>query len=86
MSDPDLTPEEKVARFMALGPELTAGPVADRGGRFEVYQTSSGWRFRLMTATGDVVVTSEDYSSKEAAIRATEQVARLSSQAEVAVA
>lgn len=86
IADPALTREEKIARFMALGPELTTGPASDRGARFEIYHTADGWHFRLRTATGDIVATSERYASKEAALTATKQVARLASQAEVAVA
>jgi uncharacterized protein YegP (UPF0339 family) len=87
IADPELSREEKIARFMALGPELTAGPMADRGARFEIYQAGNGWHFRLRKATGEIVATSgEGYATKEAAISATEQVVRLASQAEIAVA
>lgn len=53
-------------------------------GKFELYTDKSGeYRFRLKAGNGEVIATSEGYSSKAAALGGIESVRRSASDAEV---
>lgn len=53
-------------------------------GKFELYTDKSGeYRFRLKAGNGEVIATSEGYSSKSAALAGIESVRRSASDAEV---
>jgi len=53
-------------------------------GKFELYTDKSGeYRFRLKAGNGEVIATSEGYSSKSAALGGIESVRRNASDAEV---
>jgi uncharacterized protein YegP (UPF0339 family) len=53
-------------------------------GKFELYTDKSGeYRFRLKAGNGEVIATSEGYSSKSAALGGIESVRRSASDAEV---
>ncbi len=51
--------------------------------KFELYQAKDGWRFRLKAGNGEVVATSEAYSSKEGAVKGCEAVKRAAAEAQV---
>ena len=44
--------------------------------KFEVYKSKNGYRWRLKAGNGEVVATGEEYSSKDAAMKGCEAVAR----------
>ncbi|KJL21205.1 hypothetical protein RN51_02219 [Microbacterium oxydans] len=53
-------------------------------GKFELYTDKSGeYRFRLKAGNGEVIATSEGYSSKSAALNGIDSVRRNASDAEV---
>lgn len=53
-------------------------------GKFELYSGSSGqYRFRLKAGNGEIIATSEGYSSKSAALNGIESVQRNAPGAEV---
>lgn len=51
--------------------------------KFELYEAKDGWRFRLKAGNGEVVATSEAYSSKEGAVKGCEAVKRAAAEAQV---
>ena len=51
--------------------------------KFEVYESKSGWRWRLKAGKGEVVATGEEYTTKDGAVRGCEAVARAAADAEV---
>ncbi len=51
--------------------------------KFEVYESKSGWRWRLKAGNGEVVATGEEYTTKDGAVRGCEAVARAAADAEV---
>lgn len=51
--------------------------------KFEVYQTSSGWRWRLKAANGEIIATGEAYTTKDGAMRGCEAVARAAAEADI---
>lgn len=51
--------------------------------KFELYEAKDGWRFRLKAGNGEVVATSEAYSSKDGAVKGCEAVKRAAAEAEV---
>ena len=53
-------------------------------GKFELYTDKSGeYRFRLKAGNGEVIATSEGYSSKSAALNGIDSVRRNAADAEV---
>ncbi|WP_300677562.1 YegP family protein [Nocardioides sp.] len=86
IADPDLTSEEKLARFQALGPQSSTGPADRHGARFEVFGAGGDWHFRLVTGSDVVLLISEGYPTKDEAVAASVLVAKTASQATVAVA
>ncbi|WP_226531913.1 YegP family protein [Microbacterium paraoxydans] len=53
-------------------------------GKFELYTDRSGeYRFRLKAGNGEVIATSEGYSSKSAALNGIDSVRRNAAEAEV---
>lgn len=53
-------------------------------GKFELYTDKSGeYRFRLKSGNGEVIATSEGYSSKSAALNGIDSVRRIAADAEV---
>ena len=53
-------------------------------GKFELYRGSAGqYRFRLKAGNGEIIATSEGYSSKSAALNGIESVQRNAPGAEV---
>ncbi|EED6225566.1 YegP family protein [Salmonella enterica subsp. enterica serovar Haifa] len=53
-------------------------------GKFELYRGASGqYRFRLKAGNGEIIATSEEYSSKSAALNGIESVQRNAPGAEV---
>ncbi|MFT4262061.1 MAG: DUF1508 domain-containing protein [Nocardioides sp.] len=86
IADPELTREEKIARFSALGPEPTTGPAADDGGTFEIYEERAGtFRFRLKSRNGQVIATGEARGTLSAAKKDIEAVRRAAGAAVVEV-
>lgn len=76
----DLT-EEEIDAMMAAGEpvEVVGPPDVDRRARFEVVRSGDrryGWR--LAAADGEVLVRSESFETKAAAVRAAEAVMRAS--------
>ncbi|HPG37681.1 DUF1508 domain-containing protein [Candidatus Saccharibacteria bacterium] len=51
--------------------------------KFELYEAKDGWRFRLKAGNGEVVATSEAYSSKDGAVKGCEAVKRAAAEAQV---
>jgi len=51
--------------------------------KFELYEAKDGWRFRLKAGNGEVVATSEAYSSKDCAVKGCEAVKRAAAEAQV---
>lgn len=51
--------------------------------KFELYEAKDGRRFRLKAGNGEVVATSEAYSSKDGAVKGCEAVKRAAAEAEV---
>jgi len=51
--------------------------------KFELYEAKDGWRFRLKAGNGEVVATSEAYSSKDGAVKGCESVKRAAAEAQV---
>jgi uncharacterized protein len=55
-----------------------------RGGKFELYQSSKGeWRWRLKAGNGEIIATSEGYTSKSSAKNGIESVKKHAPDAEV---
>lgn len=51
-------------------------------GKFEIFEDERGeWRFNLKASNGEVVATSEGYSSKQACLNGVEAVKRAASDA-----
>lgn len=51
--------------------------------KFEVYKSTNGYRWRLKAGNGEVVATGEEYSTKDAATRGCEAVARAAAEADI---
>ena len=51
--------------------------------KFEVYQSKSGYRWRLKAGNGEIVAIGEEYSTKEGAKHGCEAVRRAAADAEV---
>lgn len=55
-----------------------------RKGKFEVYKDKSGqFRFRLVAPNGEIIATSEAYTTKQKCLQGVESVKRYASDAEV---
>lgn len=53
-------------------------------GKFEVYEDKGGkWRFRLKAANGEVIATSQGYSSKASAKNGVDSVRRHAAEADI---
>ena len=53
-------------------------------GKFEVYEGKGGkWRFRLKAANGEVIATSQGYSSKASAKNGVDSVRRHAAEADI---
>ena len=51
--------------------------------KFEVYASGNGFRWRLKAGNGEVVATSEEYSTKDGAKKGCEAVVRAANDAEI---
>lgn len=51
--------------------------------KFEVYSSGKGFRFRLKAGNGEIVATSESYTSKDGAVKGCEAVKRAAAEADV---
>lgn len=51
--------------------------------KFEVYKSKNGYRWRLKAGNGEIVATSEEYTTKDGAIKGCEAVTRAAESAEV---
>lgn len=51
--------------------------------KFEVYRSSSGYRWRLKASNGEIVASGEEYATKENAKHGCEAVRRAANDAEI---
>lgn len=51
--------------------------------KFELYESGKGYRWRLKAGNGEVIATSEEYTTKDAAKRGCEAVVRAANDAEI---
>jgi len=51
--------------------------------KFEIYQSKSGYRWRLKARNGEIVATGEEYATKDGAKKGCEAVMRAASDADI---
>jgi len=72
------TPAKKAAPVAAAAAATTAAATTGKGrqynGKYEVFQSGDGWAYRLKASNGEVLVSSEVYSTKDGALKAIEAV------------